>query len=63
LECEIAYTNLALRVLERLAGNPVGIAIREPEGGPVALMARHLPVPSFNTVVGLRADASGISSR
>jgi GNAT superfamily N-acetyltransferase len=55
LECEIAYTISRMRVLERLPGNPVGIAIREPEGGPVALMARHLPVPSFNTVVGLRA--------
>jgi ribosomal protein S18 acetylase RimI-like enzyme len=55
LECEIAYTISRLRVLERLPGNPLGIAIREPEGGPVALMARHLPVPGFNAVVGMRA--------
>jgi GNAT superfamily N-acetyltransferase len=55
LECEIAYTVSRLRVLERLPGNPVGIAFRHLEGGAVALMARHLPVPSFNSVVGLRA--------
>jgi GNAT superfamily N-acetyltransferase len=55
VECEIAYTVSRLRVLERLPGNPVGAAIRSLEGGAVALMARHLPVPSFNSVAGLRA--------
>ncbi|HJU32643.1 MAG TPA: GNAT family N-acetyltransferase [Hyphomicrobiaceae bacterium] len=55
LECEIAYTVSRLRVLERLPGNPVGAAIRPLEGGAVALMARWLPVPSFNAVAGLRA--------
>jgi GNAT superfamily N-acetyltransferase len=55
VECEIAYTVARLRVLERLEGNPVGITIRPLEGGAVALMARHLPVPNFNSVVGLRA--------
>jgi len=44
VECEIAYTVLRMRVLERLAGNPVGIAIRPREGGAVALMARRLPL-------------------
>src|SRR5437763_16880990 len=55
LECEIAYTVSRMRVLERIPGNPVGIAFRHLEGGAVALMARHLPVASFNSVVGLRA--------
>ena len=47
LECEIAYTISRMRVLERLPGNPVGIEIRHLEGGAVALMARHLPVPEL----------------
>jgi GNAT superfamily N-acetyltransferase len=55
LECEIAYTISRMGVLERIPGNPVGIAFRHLEGGAVALMARHLPVPGFNSVVGLRA--------
>ena len=55
LECEIGYTVSRMRVLERIPGNPVGIAFRHLEGGAVALMARHLPVPGFNSVVGLRA--------
>jgi ribosomal protein S18 acetylase RimI-like enzyme len=55
LECEIAYTVSRMAVLERIPGNPVGIAFRRLEGGAVALMARHLPVPGFNSVVGLRA--------
>ena len=59
LECEIAYTLSRMAVLERIPGNPVGIAYRQLEGGAVALMARHLPVPSFNSVVGLRAGHEG----
>ena len=55
LECEIAYTLSRMAVLERIPGNPVGIAYRHLEVGAVALMARHLPVPGFNSVVGLRA--------
>ena len=55
LECEIAYTVSRMAVLERLPDNPVGIEIRQLEGGAVALMARHLPAPGFNSVVGLRA--------
>jgi len=55
VECEIAYTVSRMRVLQRLAGNPVGIGIRPLEGGAFALMARHLPSASFNSVVGLRA--------
>lgn len=55
LEAEIAYTVSRMRVLERIPGNPVGIGIRELDGGAVALMARHLPVPGFNSVIGLRA--------
>jgi Acetyltransferase (GNAT) domain len=55
VECEIAYTVSRMRVLEQLPGNPVGITIRPLEGGATALMARHLPVANFNSVVGLRA--------
>ena len=55
LECEIAYTLSRMAVLERIPGNPVGIAYRHLEVGAVALMVRHLPVPGFNSVVGLRA--------
>ena len=53
-EASIAYTITRLRVLERLPGNPVGVAVRPFEGG-AALVARDLPVPSFNCVLGLRA--------
>jgi hypothetical protein len=52
---EAAYTLSRIQVLERLPGNPVGVAYRQPDDGVVAFMARHLPVPSFNSVVGLRA--------
>ena len=52
---EAAYTLSRLQVLERLPGNPVGVAYRQLDDGVVAFMARHLPVPSFNCVVGLRA--------
>src|SRR5581483_3090865 len=43
LECEIAYTLSRMAVLERIPGNPVGIACRHIDGGAVALMARYLP--------------------
>jgi GNAT superfamily N-acetyltransferase len=55
LAAESAYTLSRLRVLERLPGNPIGVAYRQVDDGVVALMARHLPVPSFNSVSGLRA--------
>ena len=55
LDAEASYTLSRLQVLERLPGNPVGIAYRHIEGGVVALMARHLPVPYFNSVIGLTA--------
>jgi GNAT superfamily N-acetyltransferase len=45
-------------VLARLDGNPVGIAHRRIGHG-WALMARHLPVPSFNAVIGLQAGDAG----
>ena len=51
---ESAYTLARLGVLERLPGNPVGVATREVDGI-VATMARHLPVASFNAVTGLCA--------
>jgi hypothetical protein len=55
IEVDIAYTISRLQVLERLPGNPIGVAYRRIDDRIVALMARHLPSPSFNRVVGLRA--------
>jgi ribosomal protein S18 acetylase RimI-like enzyme len=55
LDAESSYTLSRLRVLERMPGNPIGVEHRRIEDGVIAFMARHLPVPSFNTVVGLRA--------
>ena len=52
---DIAYTISRMQVLERLPGNPIGVAWRRFDGRIAALMARHLPSPSFNRVVGLRA--------
>jgi hypothetical protein len=60
VETEAAYTLSRLQVLERLPGNPVGVAYRQLEGGAVAFMAKHLPVPSFNSVVGLRKGQEGL---
>jgi len=48
-----AYTVARMAVLERIPGNPVGIAFRT-SGNVVALMAQDLPSPSFNSVIGLR---------
>ena len=48
-----AYTIARMRTLESIPGNPIGIAYRTQDNA-VALMARHLPSPSFNSVVGLR---------
>ena len=44
-----------MQVLERIGGNPIGIAYRRIDEHTTALMAKHLPSPSFNRVVGLRA--------
>jgi ribosomal protein S18 acetylase RimI-like enzyme len=52
-EAAAAYTIARMRILERIPGNPVGIAVRKVDNM-VALMARHLPSPAFNSVVGLR---------
>jgi len=52
-EAAAAYTVARLRVLESIPGNPIGVAIRRTDNV-VALMARHLPAPAFNSVVGLR---------
>ena len=55
LDAEASYTLSRLQVLERLPGNPIGIAYRKLDGGVLALMAQHLPVPYFNSVFGLGA--------
>ena len=49
---DLAYTLSRMRVLGRLAGNPIGIAYRQVEPHAIGLMARNLP--TFNRVVGLR---------
>lgn len=53
-DAALAYTLARLRVLERIPGNPIGVASRTVDGA-TALVARNLPSPSFNSVVGLRA--------
>jgi ribosomal protein S18 acetylase RimI-like enzyme len=55
LDAESSYTLSRLQVLERMPGNPIGVEHRHIEDGVVAFMARHLPVPSFNSVIGLGA--------
>ena len=59
IAAELGYTLARLEVLGRLAGNPIGVAIRRIDEEAVALQARHLPVASFNSVVGLRAGRAG----
>ncbi|MGX9965621.1 hypothetical protein ACVFYP_20010 [Roseomonas sp. F4] len=57
-DVELAYTLSRMAVLERLPGNPMGIAVRR-ERQVVALMARQIPSPSFNRILGLGgADAA-----
>jgi hypothetical protein len=56
---EAAYTISRLRVLERLDDNPIGIGYRRAGQRAWCLMARHLPVPSFNNVVGLEDGDEG----
>jgi hypothetical protein len=52
LAADVAYTISRMRVLERLPGNPIGIAYRWIDESAVALASRFLP--SFTRVVGLR---------
>jgi GNAT superfamily N-acetyltransferase len=59
IAADVAYTIARMQVLERLPGNPIGIAWRRIDGRVAALMAKHLPTPSFNRVVGLRAGDEG----
>jgi GNAT superfamily N-acetyltransferase len=62
IAAETAYTISRMRILERIPGNPVGIAYRK-VGDATALSALNLPSSSFNSVVGLRAgQASEIES-
>jgi hypothetical protein len=46
------YTLRRMKVLERIPGNPVGIAYWTLDGA-TALMARNLPSTSFNSAVGM----------
>ena len=54
-----AYTIARMQVLEAIPGNPIGIAYRKFDNA-VALMAKHLPSPAFNSVVGLRQGQAGL---
>ena len=51
MRVNIAYTIARMKVIEARSGEPVGIRWF---GDAVALMARKVPSPSFNAVVGLR---------
>jgi Acetyltransferase (GNAT) domain len=53
-EVATAYTISGMKILERIPGNPLGIACRK-VGDATALSAQNLPSTSFNSVVGLRA--------
>lgn len=53
LAVDIAYTVSRMRVLERIPGNPIGIAFHRIDATAIGLMSRFLP--AFNRVVGLRA--------
>jgi len=59
IDIEAKYTLSRLQVLERIAGNPIEIAYRRAGKNGWCLMARHLPVPSFNAVVGLAGGDEG----
>jgi GNAT superfamily N-acetyltransferase len=52
-EAASAYTLARLRILARIPGNPIGADFRISDNV-VALMARGLPSPAFNSVTGLR---------
>ncbi len=52
LAVDISYVMSRMKVLERLPGNPLGIAYRRVDDTAIALMAR---LPAFARVVGLRA--------
>jgi GNAT superfamily N-acetyltransferase len=52
LSADIAYTMSRMKVLERLPGNPIGIAYRRIDETAVAFTGR---LPAFARVVGLRA--------
>jgi Acetyltransferase (GNAT) domain len=53
IEAAATYTISRMKILERMPGNPVGIACRK-VGAATALSALDLPSSSFNGVVGLR---------
>jgi hypothetical protein len=52
LATDVSYTISRMQVLERIPGNPIGIAYRWIDESAVALASRFLP--SFTRVVGLR---------
>lgn len=57
-DAECGYTWSRIKVLERLPGNPVGVAAAR-FGDAWAFRARYLPIPSFNRVVTLADGQAG----
>ena len=53
IAAETAYVVSRLRVVERNPGNPFGVAFRPFGDGGMALMARRIPLPLFNSVKGM----------
>jgi hypothetical protein len=56
VETQTAHQLWQLETLERLGANPAGIAWRLLDQGAIALLARRLPGPTHNRVIGLRGD-------
>jgi hypothetical protein len=54
IDAATAYMISRMKILERIPGNPLGIAYRK-VGEATALSAQNLPSTFFNCVVGLRA--------
>ena len=66
IDAEASYALSRMRVLERIDGNPIGIAYRRAGKHGWARAATRLPVAAFNTVTGLQegdeADLEGVAA-
>jgi GNAT superfamily N-acetyltransferase len=59
IQAELAYTQSRLGLLARIPGNPIGVEVRIIDNGVAAMMARSIPHPFFNCVMGLRGEHVG----